>query len=169
MEHISLQGSFPTWLANYKPSANSWYPLSNLHLIFKHERGIGTLVRKERRKPCSTGFQVIHQQNTLVILFLLANCEFLVWSVSFQKFEVFTFRIMSFMKITRLPNADCQACQVTSTLVARGVLLPVLLVSRSTMWKLWFFSCPQLTCCILLRKGEAVQYTRGGIFCLSLL
>lgn len=129
----------------------------------------GTLVRKEGRVPCSTGFQIIRQQNTLTILFRFANCEFMVWSVSFWKFELFTLGIMSFMKITRLPNADCQTCQVTSTQVARGVLLPVLPVSRSTMWRLWFFSCPQLTCCILLRKGESVQYRRGGIFCLSLL
>lgn len=97
------------------------------------------MVRKEQREPYFTGFQVIHQQNTLMILFLFTNCKFLVWTVSFQKFELFTLGIMSFMKITRFPNADCQACQVTSTLVARGVLLPVLPVSRSTMWKLIFF------------------------------
>lgn len=77
-----------------------------------------------------------HQQNTLMTLFLFANCKFLVWSVFFQKFELFTLGIMSFMKITRLPNADCQACQVTSTQIARGVLLLVLPVSRSTTWKL---------------------------------
>ena len=54
--------------------------------------------------------------------------------------------------------------KLLDTQVAKGVLLLLLPVSRSAMWKLWAFQGPQLTCCILFRKGEAVKCRKGGIF-----
>lgn len=60
----------------------------------------------------------------------------------------------SFMKITRLPNVVCQACQLARHNGCQRSFASCIACKYIRGWKLWAFQGPQLTCCIVLRKVE---------------
>lgn len=156
------------WLLKYKSSVNRWYLLSNIPLFLTRFL-FGSLLRKKEPEPCSLEFQIVPQQNTLpwglssfslavyfcfaqVFLFVL----FCFWTrsvVVFQKlWDVCCWA--SFMKITRLPNVVCQACQLARHNGCQRSFASCIACKYIRGWKLWAFQGPQLTCCIVLRKVE---------------